>query len=174
MTARPRNASGFVRRDALHQWSMRFGPNMTPMVDVVMVILIFFMASAAFMGEEWFLRAAIPAEAASGKAAAKPQPMEMPPPRIDILLDVDDAGHTTASSVTLQLERGPLDRVIDRISAFPKGEITAPIEVLIKPTPRVPYRDVVRVHESCEAVGITKVGIGVTREAAPAATPITP
>lgn len=169
-----RGTSGFVRRDALHQWSMRFGPNMTPMVDVVMVILIFFMASAAFMGEEWFLRAAIPAEAAAGKSSAKPQPMDMPPPRIDVLLDVDESGHTVASSVTLQLDRGPIERVIDRISAFPKGEITAPMEVLIKPTPSVPYRDVVRVHESCEAVGITKVGIGVTKDAATPAPPVNP
>ena len=30
-------------RTALRQWELRFGPNMTPMVDVVMVILIFFM-----------------------------------------------------------------------------------------------------------------------------------
>jgi len=35
---------------------------MTPMVDVVMVILIFFMASAAFLGAEWFLKAAIPSK----------------------------------------------------------------------------------------------------------------
>ena len=47
-----------------------FGPNMTPMVDVVMVILIFFMASAAFVGEEWFLFAAIPVQAAPGQAAS--------------------------------------------------------------------------------------------------------
>jgi hypothetical protein len=32
----------------------------------------------------------------------------------------------------------------------------------------VPYRDVVQ-HETCESVGIVKVGIGVTAEAKPAA-----
>jgi len=38
----------------------RFGPNMTPMVDVTLVILIFFMASATIAGPEWFLRADLP------------------------------------------------------------------------------------------------------------------
>ena len=50
----------FRRRAALDVWSMNFGPSMTPMVDVVLVILIFFMASASFVGPEWFLRAALP------------------------------------------------------------------------------------------------------------------
>jgi biopolymer transport protein ExbD len=40
--------------------SSRFGPNMTPMVDVTLVILIFFMASASIAGHEWFLRADLP------------------------------------------------------------------------------------------------------------------
>ena len=43
----------FRRRSALYTWQLQFGPNMTPMVDVVMVILIFFMASATFAGAEW-------------------------------------------------------------------------------------------------------------------------
>lgn len=38
----------------------RFGPNMTPMVDVTLVILIFFMASATIAGHEWFLKADLP------------------------------------------------------------------------------------------------------------------
>lgn len=33
---------------------------MTPMVDVVMVILVFFMVSAAFLGPEWLLGSLVP------------------------------------------------------------------------------------------------------------------
>lgn len=47
------------RRNVLTR-SSRFGPNMTPMVDVTLVILIFFMASASIAGHEWFLRADLP------------------------------------------------------------------------------------------------------------------
>jgi biopolymer transport protein ExbD len=163
MNGRARSGGGFTRRDALHRWSLHFGPNMTPMVDVVMVILIFFMASAAFMGEEWFLRAAIPIPAPAGRAAERPL-LEPPPLRIDVSLDADEQGRTIASSVALQIEPGPLERVLERFASFPKNEVTAGLEVLIKPSARAPYRDVVRIHEACEAVGIVKVGIGVRAE----------
>jgi len=48
---------GFRPRGAASRGTLHFGPNMTPMVDIVMVILVFFMASAAFVGPEWFLAA---------------------------------------------------------------------------------------------------------------------
>ena len=55
----PRRSKPLKRRNVLEVGS-RFGPNMTPMVDVTLVILIFFMASASILGHEWFLRADLP------------------------------------------------------------------------------------------------------------------
>ncbi|MBX3359103.1 MAG: biopolymer transporter ExbD [Phycisphaeraceae bacterium] len=171
--ARRRRGGGYARRDALHKWSTHFGPNMTPMVDIVMVILIFFMASAAFVGEEWFLRAAIPVEGGPGKSNAPKDPLELPPTRINIVMDIDDQGETVVSC-ELGLDRRPVQELVDRIAAIGPGADPDKIEVMIRPTPRVPYRDVIRVHESCEAANITKVGIGVAREARPAAGSATP
>src|SRR5256885_8124330 len=72
----------FRRRSALHAWELNYGPNMTPMVDVVMVILIFFMASASFAGSEWFLKTAIPKQGtAEAPKADKPDPFKLPPAR---------------------------------------------------------------------------------------------
>jgi biopolymer transport protein ExbD len=169
-TARPekpgssarRRRGGLQRRDALHQWSMHFGPNMTPMVDVVMVILIFFMASAAFLGSEWFLRAAIPFEAGRGtNASKKSDPLEIPPLRLDVVLDVDPSGKTVVSFG--ELNRASIEDFQKRINAFPRDESTRKLEVLIRPSTKVPYRDVVRVHAACDEIGISKVGIGVAR-----------
>ena len=152
------------RHSALDQYSMHFGPNMTPMVDVVMVILIFFMASAAFLGSEWFLRAAIPAEQGRGGSPTRPaDPLALSPQKLDIIMDVDAAGATVVSF--LQINRGSLEQVIDRLAGFPKDENTRQLEIIIKPTPAVPYRDVVLVHAALDAAGIDKVGIGVTRPA---------
>ena len=47
------------------------GPNMTPMVDVVMVILIFFMTWMSFVGAEWFLRTALPKQGAQSDTTAR-------------------------------------------------------------------------------------------------------
>ena len=141
---------------------MHFGPNMTPMVDVVMVILIFFMASAAFLGAEWFLKAAIPFNAGRGRDAAKPNdPLALPPMRFDVVMDLDESGATVVSF--LDLSRVPFNRFLDRIGALPKDDQTRQLEIVIKPTARVPYRDVVHAHSACDAAGISKVGIGVTR-----------
>lgn len=160
-------SGGFRRRSALHAHSLHFGPNMTPMVDVVMVILIFFMASAAFLGNEWFLRAAIPFEAGRGKSTTKPNdPLALPPVRLEILMDVDGAGNTVVSFVKLQ--RVSMDQFLERVREMASEPQTAQFEVLIKPTGRVPYRDVVRAHAACDQAGMVKVGYGITRSGAPA------
>ncbi|MDX2148115.1 MAG: biopolymer transporter ExbD [Planctomycetota bacterium] len=54
-----RRGSRWNERTALGTYELHHGPNMTPMVDVVMVILVFFMASAAILGPEWFLNAGL-------------------------------------------------------------------------------------------------------------------
>ncbi|MEM9372464.1 MAG: biopolymer transporter ExbD [Planctomycetota bacterium] len=50
----------FQRQSVLDRAPGSGAPNMTPMVDVTLVILIFFMASATIAGPEWFLRAQLP------------------------------------------------------------------------------------------------------------------
>lgn len=158
-----RRRRGLRRRDALHVHSLHFGPNMTPMVDIVMVILIFFMASAAFLGNEWFLKAAIPFEAGRGKSPDKPNdPLALPPTRTDILLDTDHDGRTVVT-LGAALLRASIDEFVSYIARFRNDKGAGEIEVVIRPTRRVPYADVVRVHSACDDVGIYKVGIGVAR-----------
>lgn len=162
MSGGPRRHRALRRRDALHAHSMHFGPNMTPMVDVVMVILIFFMASAAFLGSEWFLRAAIPFEAGRGTSPRKPNdPTALPPVKLDLLLDVDETGRTVATFPPLV--RAPLEQFFTRIAEFKSDRTAGDIEVVIRPTARVPYADVVRAHAACDDAGIYKLGISVSR-----------
>ena len=174
MSAAARRAKGgrMRRRDALHNWSLRFGPNMTPMVDVVMVILIFFMASAAFMGNEWFLKAAIPFEAGRGTNPAKPNDPLAPPQRpLEILMDVDANGNTMVTMRPGDLNNASLPAFLSRVARFPHDQTTANIEVVIRPGPKVPYRDVVAAHSACVEAGMYKVGIGVKRASAPTPVP---
>jgi biopolymer transport protein ExbD len=162
-----RSIKHFRRRDALHNYSLHFGPNMTPMVDVVMVILIFFMAFAAFMGNEWFLRAGIPGQSGRGKDASKLNDPNAPPPtQLKVVLDADAAGNTVVSFLGFQ--RVSMEEFEKRINEFPRSEATRNIQVLLAPTARVAYADVVRAHAACDAVGIYQVGYspaGTTAEA---------
>lgn len=161
---RSARSRGFSRRDALHQHSLRFGPNMTPMVDVVMVILVFFMASAAFVGPEWFLQALVPATAPPlGVGPGQRPPLTVQPVRLEIALRREGgrAGPTVADGVGLQ--GATLDEVERALREFVKdmdrGAVAEQVEVLIKPDAAVPYRDVVRIHESCQRAGVARVGI---------------
>jgi biopolymer transport protein ExbD len=159
--SRRRSSGGFRRRDALHGWTLHFGPNMTPMVDVVMVILVFFMASAAFMGDDWFLRAGVvdsPKPGAASASAAAPTPPDPLAQRLDVLLDRSPAGETQVTA--FELVKAPLEAFTTRTRALPRGGATSKIEIIVRPVAAVPYQDVVRVHEACYAAGIEKVGLG--------------
>lgn len=159
-----RRSRGFSRRDALHGWTLHFGPNMTPMVDVVMVILVFFMASAAFVGSEWFLRAGVQQDTAAGpgqtstQAAAPPDPLAQ---RLEILMDRAAGPDGPRTVVTaFELVQAPIDSLATRLRAMPKGDATSRLRMIVRPAANVPYQDVVRVHEAVYAAGIENVGLG--------------
>ncbi|HVZ94857.1 MAG TPA: biopolymer transporter ExbD [Phycisphaerales bacterium] len=163
MTRRAAHSGGFTRRDALHTHSLHFGPNMTPMVDVVMVILVFFMASAAFIGSDWYLRAALVPDAQKRAATTTTTPAPDPlAQRIEILLDVNEAGDTVVTGMDFQ--RAPLVDFLERMRNLPKGDATSKLQVVIRPAFAVPYEDAVKAHEACRSGGIWKVGLGTRDE----------
>lgn len=59
------------RKTALQTYDGHIGPNMTPDADVVMVILIFFMASASILGPTWLLLHQSSTKAIANGAAAE-------------------------------------------------------------------------------------------------------
>ena len=121
----------FRRRSALAVHDHHVGPNMTPMVDVVMVILIFFMASASIVGPQWLLTSALP-----NRKAAPPAPGEV---------------------INNQPPGNPADIPAELANAA--GQDPAKLVVIVKPEGDVPYEDVVRMHEACQRLGIAKVGV---------------
>ncbi|MCC6676623.1 MAG: biopolymer transporter ExbD [Phycisphaerales bacterium] len=140
------------RRNARAVWDLHYGPNMTPMVDVVMVILIFFMASASVLGPEWFLKSALPRAQAAPMIDPAKQPL-----RLRIELRKEGASPTVAS-----IDGGepmPLAavhaRLVDRLATADGAEII----ILVAPQNSVPYDEVVRLHELCFRAGIRKVGL---------------
>jgi biopolymer transport protein ExbD len=156
-------ARPFRRRNAMAVWDMHFGPNMTPMVDVVMVILIFYMASTSFVGSEWFLRTAIPQQAA---AAATPRerplegdPFALPPAQFDLRLSRHE-GRTVASGSAFGADRAlELSALPARLRELAAGTSADDLALVIRSEPDVPYGDVIRAHDAATAAGIAKVGL---------------
>src|SRR5262249_28731268 len=143
----------FRQRSALHTWQLQFGPNMTPMVDVVMVILIFFMASATFAGAEWFLRTAIP-RPAPDQPAKDPSgdPFKLPPARFDLSLTREENSRTIASGQGFPPCSIP--ELPARLAELARGTGAEDLVLIIRPARDVPYADVVRAHDAATAAGI--------------------
>lgn len=137
------------RRSAQGLYDLHHGPNMTPMVDVVMVILIFFMASAALLGPEWFLRSHLPTPAAG-----------TPDPRA-VTIRVRLVGTQAALTINSAPELSPMDLLAAEgvIASRTLDAGAARITVIVQPEADAPYDHVVRIHETCAELGIERVGL---------------
>lgn len=132
----------FHRRSVLDRAPGMGVPNMTPMVDVTLVILIFFMASATITGPEWFLRAALPEPTPPAAALALPSPIL----RAEVFIQSDQ---------TLVRGIGPertLDDAIATIAAM-DPTVAQGLVVEIEPADTAPYAEVVRLHAALIAAG---------------------
>jgi biopolymer transport protein ExbD len=150
----------YRQRSALHQYEAHFGPNMTPMVDVVMVILIFFMASTSFVGGEWFLRAAIPREATAAETgAAQGDAFKLPPARFEIALSRQESQTVVTSRGLAPLTLAELPGMLRDLAGGGEPGGGAEVVLIIRAEADVPYADVIRAHEAAAAAGIDKVGM---------------
>ncbi len=155
---------GFHRRlSAKEHWDLHYGPNMTPMVDVVMVILVFFMASTAVMGPEWMLKSALPV-----KASAAQPPGARDPKRLEIAITLSAQGRSVINGPGIK--DGDLDALQRNLAEQAKGTDPENLALLVTPAPDIPYADIVRIHEICHGLGITKIGL---LEAPPPKSPVT-
>ena len=140
-------------RNAQALYEMHYGPNMTPMVDVVMVILIFFMASAAMLGPEWFVRTNLP------RAAAVSAPTsDAPPLRLTLAMTRDEG--STQYHLNGQEQALEAAQVFEALESAVRARSPGEIVVIVNPAPAVPYEDVVALHAACQRLGISKVGLG--------------
>lgn len=144
-----------------------FGPNMTPMVDVVLVILIFFMGAMGLAAAEQFLGTGVPPPDASPRAASSSSEADATPDstpgagvsRAILRMTVGPGGRTVVNGMGLT-DVG-LDAVADRLEAIVRAGFDDSVIVVVAPAARVPYQDVVLVHDAAARAGITNIRLGV-------------
>jgi len=125
-------------------------PNMTPMADVVIVILVFFMSATALLGPELFLRASV-----AGDGPPATDPFELPPVTLEIRLAVDARGRVVASGSWFDaVQVAGLAAAVRADPAAPPPDDTT---IALVPSPHVPYQAVVRAREACERAGYHRV-----------------
>jgi biopolymer transport protein ExbD len=142
------------------------GPNMTPLVDVVMVILIFLMLAGSFVGAEHFLVSNLPFSEKGTGAAAAPAGY-IPDEPLDIHVDprptadgfIARTGQirvdNNADALTTQLIR-------QRKQLNAAGKATSTIQVKINPGKNVKYKHLVAVYEAALRAGFEKVAFATS------------
>lgn len=144
----PARSGPLERRSITHDARATAGATMTPMVDVVLVILIFFMGSATIAGHEWFLRAAIDRGEDAPAQAEDGAPLTVPVPVFRVRLE-RSGGASLVSGVAPGLV--PLSEAAERIGVIEFGGGSV---VELGATDDVPLADVVRVHDALNARGV--------------------
>jgi biopolymer transport protein ExbD len=147
------------RRGVLKQMQVHVGPNMTPMVDIVMCILIFFMLGTSLAVSELYLKSGTPAVDKEG-LGNDPGSTKLPAVRMTIKLARVAVGGQEATAVTafneaplLMNEIGDTNQslneaILARLGARRKS-ISDDVQVLIVPEKNVPYQDVITVYDYC-------------------------
>lgn len=153
------SAGRFRLRTATTVAARDFGPNMTPMVDVVMVILIFFMAGTTILGPEWFLGAQVeqdqsePEGADTGERDAPDDPfaLDLPPTRVRVTLTRGEGGEALVSG--LNLTNASIDDLERRLAELRESGAIESLEIIVQPGEGAAYQDVIRVYEACAGSG---------------------
>lgn len=161
------SAGGLRRRSARDVYEQgHIGPNMTPMVDIVMVILIFFMAGTALIGHEFFLTPALPTPPKQGSGEGAPDdPYALPPAEFTIDLRAalsDPTGDVSVREVRASGMGMASASVDDMLAALRRLALSAPtshMTILVRATPEVPYQSVVEILDGCEDAGFQRVGL---------------
>jgi biopolymer transport protein ExbD len=140
------------------------GPNMTPLVDVVMVILIFLMMCGSFSQGGWFLQSTVPIKLKGGpQVEATPglipdEPLEV---RIDnssdgfrvLAGDIRSSGDKEQLRAALEQKRVQYERV-----GTPKEKV----QVVLMPGRNVKYENIVAVYEAALRAQFSKVGFATS------------
>ena len=127
-----------------------FGFQIAPMVDVVFVLLLFFMASAGQNITEGFFQIGLPSSAPGG--ADKPI--------VPIVVDVDQIGNVFVNGNPMS--GGPKDRELKQLSEFLSGAMKASPEdpVIVRPNMEARHERVVDVLNACRVAHVQKLTFG--------------
>jgi biopolymer transport protein ExbD len=136
------------------------GPNMTPLVDIVMVILIFLMLTGTFAVGEHFLRSNLPLTARGGGGAAAPiVPLDEP---LEIRVDSQSSEEWLAQVGQWQIRNSrpalakQLTEMREALNA--NKTPTEKIQIVINPGRNTKYKHLVAVYEAALEARFQKVG----------------
>lgn len=137
-------------RSPVRSHGSRIGFNMTPMIDISFLLIVFFIVSSRLAQQEIQLELDLP-QAASGEES------ETEPTGRRLVVNVLPEGELMAAGAAI--EAADLERLI----ALERSKAGADLEVRIRSDQNVPYRFVEPILLACTRAGVWKVTFAVIR-----------
>ena len=133
---------------------------MTPMIDVVFLLLVFFVWTASFQTIEYVLDSQV--TAAQGTDAAEP-PQSLEPSDFDepIVVRIESQGGGLVWSINQRAAQS-LEDIRSRLNGLAEVDTTA--KVILHPDPEVPLGFVIGAFDAAQLAGFTKVAFAVNGE----------
>ena len=127
------------------------GFNMTPMIDVVFLLIIFFLVSSHLARQEIQLELDLP-DAASGRQAKDDEVRRVV---LNVLPGAEGEGRVQVAGRVLRADE------IETLIGFESRRSEEPLEVRIRSDRRVPYRVVEPIMIACARAGVWNVTFAV-------------
>ena len=119
-------------------------PNLAPMIDVILVLTIFFMCATKFSGDERKFDLDLPpADAAAAVDGSRPE-----------IVEVEAEGDVRLGGETLAIEE-----LRPRLAAI--REANPDVAVMIRGERAVPHGRMAEIYEACRGAGVRRVAISV-------------
>jgi len=137
------------------------GPNMTPLVDVVMVILIFLMLAGSFGTTEHFMASSVPIQAKGGGDTKTP-PGWVPPTLLDLY--VENNGNVRLSGVAgMMQDPEEVRQELARRRAAYQSAGTTDVQIVFHPREGTKWEALAPLYDAALRAKYEKVGFAMAR-----------
>ena len=132
---------------------------MTPMIDVVFLLLVFFVWTASFQTIEYVLDSQVAAQ--QGTDASVDTQVEPLSDTEDVLIRIESVAGELVWSVS-QRSATSLADVKERLKRL--ADVDASVKVILHPDPEVPLKYVIGAYDAAQLAGFTQVAFAVNAE----------
>ena len=133
----------------------RLDVKMTPMIDVVFLLLVFFVWTASFQITEYIFPSALSVNEGSGDASEmRPEQLDFEPVVVQILWKNQQPAWIVSETVLTDLEQ--VRQTLFRVAA-----VKHDLPLVIDPQAGVPFGDVIDVYDISQIAGFQKIQFAI-------------
>jgi biopolymer transport protein ExbD len=126
-----------------------------PLIDVVFLLLIYFMVTASLITKEADLSFMLPAKVKST------DPVTLP---IEVMIEVSDGGDISINGIVFGQEGGGLDDLISELISYKEAADASKSEFIVNilPTDKALHGRIVKVMDACAAANVKNMSFSTT------------